>query len=378
MSPSGATRTDGALIGVMGIQPVGDVDLIRHAYVLPGSQGRGIGRALLEHLRALSARRILVGTWAAAEWAIRFYRRNGFEQVSPRAQDGAAADVLEASRSARSRRRSCWRARRSARKGASRARTDRHAEHGLKLDAGVEQIPVRAGRPDQRDAHRQPAARAHTRGQGDDREARPVPVVGERDQLVVAAGVVVAVPARGRDAGHRRLQHGGDPLVQEPLSEACGRLAPRRAARPRSAPPRCRAPRPAPPIRAARGGSARDGRRSGGGRRAAPRRARRGIRAPMSSGTAGGGGSTTTAPSSSHAASARATPSATSASSATIPVRGESARRTPASGCGPGRGRGSDAGGSPASALPGRPRSGPAMAGRSSAQSSSVRAIGPA
>ena len=67
----------------MGIQPVGDVDLIRHAYVLPGNQGAGIGRDLLEHLRALSARRILVGTWAAAEWAIRFYRRNGFEQVSP-------------------------------------------------------------------------------------------------------------------------------------------------------------------------------------------------------------------------------------------------------------------------------------------------------
>ena len=76
-------EADGALIGVMGIQPVGDVDLIRHAYVLPGNQGAGIGRDLLEHLRALSARRILVGTWAAAEWAIRFYRRNGFEQVSP-------------------------------------------------------------------------------------------------------------------------------------------------------------------------------------------------------------------------------------------------------------------------------------------------------
>jgi len=76
-------EADGELLGVMGIQPVGDVDLIRHAYVLPGNQGAGIGRDLLEHLRALSARRILVGTWAAAEWAIRFYRRNGFEQVSP-------------------------------------------------------------------------------------------------------------------------------------------------------------------------------------------------------------------------------------------------------------------------------------------------------
>jgi GNAT superfamily N-acetyltransferase len=76
-------EADGALVGVMGIQPVGDVDLIRHAYVLPGNQGAGIGRDLLLHLRALSSRPMLVGTWAAAEWAIRFYRRNGFEQVSP-------------------------------------------------------------------------------------------------------------------------------------------------------------------------------------------------------------------------------------------------------------------------------------------------------
>ncbi len=67
----------------MGIQPVGDVDLIRHAYVAPGSQGQGVGGALLRHLRRLSDRRMLVGTWAAAEWAIRFYRRYGFEQVTP-------------------------------------------------------------------------------------------------------------------------------------------------------------------------------------------------------------------------------------------------------------------------------------------------------
>ena len=73
----------GALIGVMGIQPMGDVDLIRHAYVVPGNQGRGVGRELLEYLRGLSERRMLVGTWAAAEWAIRFYRRNGFVQVTP-------------------------------------------------------------------------------------------------------------------------------------------------------------------------------------------------------------------------------------------------------------------------------------------------------
>ena len=73
----------GALIGVMGIQPVRDVDLIRHAYVAPGRQRRGVGAALLEHLTRSTSRRILVGTWAAAEWAIRVYRGHGFELVSP-------------------------------------------------------------------------------------------------------------------------------------------------------------------------------------------------------------------------------------------------------------------------------------------------------
>jgi len=73
----------GELIGVMGIQPVDDVDLIRHAYVRPAAQGRGIGGALLEHLMASATRPVLVGTWAAAEWAIGFYRRHGFVQVGP-------------------------------------------------------------------------------------------------------------------------------------------------------------------------------------------------------------------------------------------------------------------------------------------------------
>jgi GNAT superfamily N-acetyltransferase len=73
----------GELIGVMGIQPLDDVDLIRHAYVLPDRQGHGVGGALLLHLRRLTQRRMLVGTWAAADWAIRFYRRHGFELVSP-------------------------------------------------------------------------------------------------------------------------------------------------------------------------------------------------------------------------------------------------------------------------------------------------------
>jgi GNAT superfamily N-acetyltransferase len=74
---------DGALAGVMGIQPKRDVDLIRHAYVLPGNQRHGIGGAMLKHLRGMSMQRILVGTWAAAEWAIKFYQRHGFELVSP-------------------------------------------------------------------------------------------------------------------------------------------------------------------------------------------------------------------------------------------------------------------------------------------------------
>lgn len=75
-------EADSALHGVMGIQRLPDVDLIRHAYVLPGSQGHGIGGALLKHLRHLSSQPMLVGTWAAAEWAIRFYRQHGFELVS--------------------------------------------------------------------------------------------------------------------------------------------------------------------------------------------------------------------------------------------------------------------------------------------------------
>jgi len=78
---------DGVLLGVMGIQPVGDVDLIRHAYVSPATQGRGVGSALLEELMASATRQVLVGTWAAADWAIRFYERHGFELVSPERKD---------------------------------------------------------------------------------------------------------------------------------------------------------------------------------------------------------------------------------------------------------------------------------------------------
>ena len=75
----------GSLVGVMGIQPVRDVVLIRHAYVAPGEQGKGIGGALLNHLRASDNRPILIGTWADATWAVRFYQQHGFELV-PREQ----------------------------------------------------------------------------------------------------------------------------------------------------------------------------------------------------------------------------------------------------------------------------------------------------
>jgi GNAT superfamily N-acetyltransferase len=75
------------LLGVMGVQHVQDVDLIRHAYVLPSSQGRGIGGALLEEIKTAATRRMLVGTWAAADWAIGFYVRHGFEQVTPARKD---------------------------------------------------------------------------------------------------------------------------------------------------------------------------------------------------------------------------------------------------------------------------------------------------
>jgi len=71
----------GTLVGVMGLQQVQDVTLIRHAYVRTGSQKRGIGAHLLSHLRELANRPVLIGTWAHAVWAIRFYERHGFQMV---------------------------------------------------------------------------------------------------------------------------------------------------------------------------------------------------------------------------------------------------------------------------------------------------------
>jgi len=71
-----------ALVGVMGMQQVLDVALIRHAYVAPEVQGRGLGGLLLRELCAQQPRPVLVGTWAAATWAIRFYERHGFCRVA--------------------------------------------------------------------------------------------------------------------------------------------------------------------------------------------------------------------------------------------------------------------------------------------------------
>ncbi len=72
----------GTLIGVMGLQEVQDVTLIRHAYVRTSSQGTGIGARLLAHLREGATRPVLIGTWADAVWAIRFYEKHGFRVVA--------------------------------------------------------------------------------------------------------------------------------------------------------------------------------------------------------------------------------------------------------------------------------------------------------
>jgi GNAT superfamily N-acetyltransferase len=69
-------------MGVMGIQPVRDVALIRHAYVCSTSQRRGVGQQLLDHLLAMATAPVLIGTWADATWAIRFYEKNGFARVT--------------------------------------------------------------------------------------------------------------------------------------------------------------------------------------------------------------------------------------------------------------------------------------------------------
>ena len=71
----------GPVVGVMGIQSVQDVTLVRHAYVHPAHQGKGIGAQLLRHLETLTDTRILIGTWADATWAIRFYESHGYTLI---------------------------------------------------------------------------------------------------------------------------------------------------------------------------------------------------------------------------------------------------------------------------------------------------------
>ena len=75
------------LVGVMGVQRVRDATLIRHAYVRPSHQSRGVGRALLTALVTQATGPVLVGTWAAATWAIRFYERHGFRLVAAEEKD---------------------------------------------------------------------------------------------------------------------------------------------------------------------------------------------------------------------------------------------------------------------------------------------------
>ena len=74
---------DGQLLGVMGIQDVQDVTLIRHAYVRTTVRNKGIGGQLLKHLTQLTQRKILIGTWSDASWAVRFYQKHGFRLVIP-------------------------------------------------------------------------------------------------------------------------------------------------------------------------------------------------------------------------------------------------------------------------------------------------------
>jgi len=78
---------EGRLVGVMGIQHVRDVSLIRHAYVRTALRQKGIGAKLLGALRVQTSRPLLVGTWAAATWAVRFYEKYGFRLVTPGEKD---------------------------------------------------------------------------------------------------------------------------------------------------------------------------------------------------------------------------------------------------------------------------------------------------
>jgi N-acetylglutamate synthase-like GNAT family acetyltransferase len=78
---------NGELTGVMGIQHVQDVTLIRHAYVRTIYRNKGIGGKLISRLKSLTSRPVLVGTWKAADWAVRFYEKHGFCLVTIEEKD---------------------------------------------------------------------------------------------------------------------------------------------------------------------------------------------------------------------------------------------------------------------------------------------------
>jgi GNAT superfamily N-acetyltransferase len=75
-------ESGGELLGVMGIQDKGEVDLIRHAYVKTAQRKQGIGSELLRHIEKLARKPILLGTWTAATWAVAFYEKNGYRRLS--------------------------------------------------------------------------------------------------------------------------------------------------------------------------------------------------------------------------------------------------------------------------------------------------------
>ncbi|MCX5844865.1 MAG: GNAT family N-acetyltransferase [Deltaproteobacteria bacterium] len=78
---------NGELLGVTGMQDVQDITLIRHAYVRTVIRNQGIGGKLLSALRERTKRPVLIGTWAAAVWAVHFYEKHGFRLVSPEEKD---------------------------------------------------------------------------------------------------------------------------------------------------------------------------------------------------------------------------------------------------------------------------------------------------
>lgn len=87
---SGSSRVDGVIRGVMGLQPLAEVTLIRHAYVDPALQNSGLGSALLRHLDTLTRQPVLIGTWAAAHW-----RSASTSATGSLAPPEAAAALLE-------------------------------------------------------------------------------------------------------------------------------------------------------------------------------------------------------------------------------------------------------------------------------------------